>query len=335
MKHDSAKPLNINAIETALDELLEYYRQALRAAEFLPVHGRVPNEEFLPQIAQPVVSTRSRIDRLRTSWSQTRTRHADWIRSRFAVRPLVRMFLSSHIRSKLRSIADRLEVERLASGHIDGNALERLDVIIKKLRDFDKRLAPRRIGWLKWLGWVWVVAAPLLTTYLSTFVIPSLPQIAVAGVLAYFVTYLLGFALLVWSPLFGLGALGGFRWKRLILLGQTGDVNIDIAANAVLRWMPAPRTNTYESENRFFETLGLPKPTEFPWDLVLSLKMLLLGPFALSVLILALALIISAGKPGWPVLIAVVLLFVFFFCLRSILRPISRAMRERAQRGAC
>ena len=334
MKKDSAKQLDINAIETALDELLECYRQAIRAAEFLPAHGHVPDREYLVEIAQPAGPTQSRIGRLRTSLLQTRTRHADWISSRFAVRSLARMFLRSHIQSKLRAIADRLEVERLASGRMDAHALKQLDIVIGELLDYDKRLFHRRTGWLKLPGWMWAIAAPLLTTYLSTLVIPSL-EVTVAGVLGLLVTYLLLIAIMVWAPLFVWGALGGFRWKRLILLGQTGDVNIDVATNAVLRWAPAPQANTYKSENRLFEILGLPKPSEFPWDLVLSPRTVLLGPLALAALILALAFSISAAKPGWPILIAVVvLLFVFFFCLRSTVRPISRAMRERVLRDA-
>jgi len=146
LKKDSAKPLDINAIETVLDELLEHYRQAIRAAEFLPAYGRVPDREYLVEIAQPVGPTRSRIGRLRTSLLQTRTRYADWIRSHFAVRSLARMFLHSHIRSKLRAIADRLEVERLASGRMEANTLERLDIVVRKLRDYDKCLAHRRTG---------------------------------------------------------------------------------------------------------------------------------------------------------------------------------------------
>jgi hypothetical protein len=330
LKQDCAKPLDINAIEISLDELMEHYRQALRAVELLPVHGRVPDREYLIEIAQSVGPALSRIGRLRTSLSQARVRHADWISNRFAVRSLARMFLRSHIRSKLRYIADRLEVERLASGHIDENILKRLNVVIKKLRDFDKRLAPRRLEWLKWLGWVWGILATLLPPYLTTFVTPILTKISVAEVLVYFVIYLLYLVLLVSFPLFTYVVLGGFRWKRLILLGQTGDVNIDIAANAVLRWISAPLTNTYQSENRFFETLCLPKPSEFPWDLVLSPGTVWLGPLALSFFIFALA----AAKPGWSIIITIVLLFLFFFCIVAIIRPILRVMRERAQRCA-
>jgi hypothetical protein len=58
--------------------------------------------------------------------------------------------------------------------------------------------------------------------------------------LVYIATYLLGFVLFVWAPLYLCLALGGFRWKRLILLGQTGDMNIYVP-NVVLRWVRGPQ----------------------------------------------------------------------------------------------
>jgi hypothetical protein len=56
-------------------------------------------------------------------------------------------------------------------------------------------------------------------------------------------------------PLLRLGAIGGFRWKRLILLGQTGDMGIDPVTNAILWWTLAPQANTYQSENRYVQYL--------------------------------------------------------------------------------
>ncbi len=331
MKKNPAKPLDINLVETALDKLLECYRQAIRAAEFLPAIGRVQDKEYLVEIVQPVRPAKGRIARLRTSLHQTRIRNADWISSRFAVRPLTRMFLFSHIRSKLSTISDRLEVELLASGRMEANTLERLNIVVIKLRDYDKRLAHRRTGWLKLPGWIW----PLAVTYLGTLVIP-MPVAAITEVMVKFTFYLLGFAMLICIPLFYPLMLGGFRWKRLILLGRVGDVNIGISTNVILRWVPAPLMNTYKTENRLFETLGLPKPREFPWDLVFSPTTILLGSIALIALILTPGLIFSVTKPGWSTLVAVVvLLFMFFFCVRSILRPIFRARHERIRRDAC
>ena len=332
LKHDPGKSLDIDAIEAAMGELLEHYRQALRAAERLPVFGPVPATEFLAEIASPVSSKQGRINRLRTSLLQTRTRHADWFRIRFAVRSLVRTFLRSHIRSKLCAFADRLEVERLASAHMDANTLKRLDIVIEEVRNINERLALRSTKWLKLMGWIWAIVAPLLITYFRALVVPNSGSV-VPIILVYLATYLLLFASLVWAPLFIIGALGGFRWKRLILVGQIGDVNIDIATDAVLRWMSAPQVNTYQSENRLFETIGLPKPSEYPWDLVLSPVTILLAALTLATFIMAWAFSIPATKLDWPILIAFVMLFVSFFCLRCMLRPILRAMRERVLRG--
>ena len=334
MALDPAKPLDINAIETALDDLLEHYRQALRAVELLPCFGRVPDNECTVQIAQPVGPARSRISRLKRSFVQTRTRHADWMSWYFAVRRFARMFLRSHIRSKLRTIADRLEVERFASGHMDANTLKRLDDIIRKLRNYDKSLTQERIFGSKsqaWLWRIWPVAAPVLLTYLTTLAHPS---IKIAGLLGYIIAYVLWSAAVVWPPLFTLLGLGGFRWKRLVLLGQTGDTNIGMTSNAVLRWVSGPQANTYEAENRFFTTLGLPKPDEFPWDFAFMPQMFLLTPLALAFLVLGLDLAFSAKELGWPVLIAVVLIVLFVLCVHFIRRSISRVKRERRQRSA-
>lgn len=335
MTIDPAKSLDINTVEAALDGLLEHYRQALCAVELLPVWGRVPNNEYIVQIAQPVGSKRSRIHRLRISLQQARIRHADWVRFHFAARSLARMFLRSHIRSKLRTIADRLEVERFAGGHMDKNTSKRLDDVITKLRDYDKSLAQRRTFWLRLPGWIWLATAPVLFTYLTTLVILSITVIGVR-VLIYIVIYLPYVVLFAWLPLFGFVALGGFRWKRLILLGQVGDMKLEIATNLVLCCASAPQANAYEAENRFFGILGLPKPDEFPWDLVLEPPPFLSTALVLSFFTLVLALCISAKEPSLPILIAI-LIFVALFILyvRFILRPIFRAMRERRQRGAC
>ncbi|MCJ7575176.1 MAG: hypothetical protein MUO80_00560 [Dehalococcoidia bacterium] len=310
---DPAKSLDINAIEPALDNLLEHYRQALRAVELLPGHGRVPNNELIVQIGRPVDTKRRRL---------------------LAVRRLARMFLRSHIRSKLRTITDRLEVERLASGHMDVNTLKRLDDIIGKLRDYDKSVFQRRTFWSELPGWLWPVAAPILFTalykYLATLTVTA------AGVLVYIAIYLLFFVAFVWFPLYLYLALGGFRWKRLILLGQIGDVNIDIVPNAILRWMRGPQANTYESENSFFATLGLPKPDEFPWDRVLEPPLFLSSALVLSFFMVALAVSIPAKEFSWPLLIIDVIFIAFLLLyLRFIVRPISRDMRGRKQRQAC
>jgi hypothetical protein len=322
--------LNISAVKTAIDELLEHYRQALLAVEYLPSSGPVPSVEFFVD-ASPSDASKSKENQAKTFRGRKRTIQGDWFRIRFAIRFLARMFLRSHIRSKLRTIADRLEVERLASGHMDPSELKQLDDIIKELRYFDDRLWLRSLWWLKPVGWIWAIALPLLITYLTTLLIQS-HGISATGILATFVSYLLFFGMIVYAPLFICGALGGFRWKRLILVGQIGDANIDIATNAKLHWLPAPESNTYQAENQLFEILGLPKPSEFPWDLVFTPTWFLLAVLALSALILAIALVIPMQAVEWLVLVPIALLIIFFMCLHFLLHHISKIKRERSQR---
>lgn len=331
---DPAKPLDIDAVEAALDDLLEHYRQALRAVQLLPCCQRVPDNECTVQIAPAVGPTRIRLRCVRTSLVEIRTRHADWIRIHFASRRLARMFLRSHIRSKLRTIADCLEVERFAGGHMDANALKRLDDIIRKLGAYDKSFTKRRTFWLRLPGWIWPVAAPILFTALYSYF--ATLTVTATGVLVYIAIYLLGFASLVWAPLYLCIALGGFRWKRLILLGQAGDINIGIAPNAVLCWVRGPQANTYESENRLFGILGLPKSAEFPWDCVLAPPQFLSAALVLALFMVVLAVNIPGKEFSWPLLI-VDMVFVAFLILylHFIVRPIFRDMRARRQRSAC
>jgi hypothetical protein len=243
------------------------------------------------------------------------------------------MFLRSHIRSKLRTIADRLEVERFAGGHMDANTLKRLDDIIRRLGAYDKSFTQRRTFWSRLPGWIWPVAAPILFTALYKY--STALTVTATGILVYIATYLLGFVLFVWAPLYLCLALGGFRWKRLILLGQTGDMNIYVP-NVVLRWVRGPQANTYESENRFFGTLGLPKPDEFPWDRVLEPPPFLSTAVVLAFFMVVLAVNFPAKEFSLPLLIVDVVFVAFLILyLRFIVRPIFRAMRERRQRSAC
>lgn len=296
MALDPAKPLDINAVEAALDELLEHYRQALRAVELLPAWGYVQNRGY------------------------------------FVVRRLVRMFLRSHIRSKLRAIADHLEVERFASGHMDANTSKRLSDIVRRVRAYDKCLAQRRTLLLGLLGWIWPVAVPVLATYLTTLFIPSL---RVTGVLVYIAIGLLYFASTAWFPLHIVVGSGGFDGKRLILLGQTGYINTDITTGAALHLVPMPEANTYEYENRFFGTLGLLKPEEFPWDLMLAPPALISTALALAFFLLALAFLPAATEPNLAALAAVVLFIAAILCVYFVRRLIGREMRRRRERGAC
>jgi len=307
---DAAKPLDIKAVEAALDELLEHYRQALRAVELLPAWGYVRNGGYFAEITPPFNQTKSH----------------------FVVRRLVRMFLRSHIRSKLCAIADHLEIERFASGHMDANTSKRLSDIIRRVRAYDKCLAQRRTLLLGLLGWIWPVAVPVLATYLTALLIPSL---RVTGVLVYIAIGSLYFAVTAWFPLYIVVGSGGFEGKRLILLGQIGYINTDIMTGAALHLVPMPEANTYKYENRLFGTLGMLKPEEFPWDVMLAPPALMSTALALGFLLLALAFLPAATEPNLAAIAAVALFIAAIFCVYLVRRLIGSEMRRRRERSAC
>lgn len=327
-------PFNIDAIESDLDKLLEDYRLALRAVELLPSYGIVPANEFQASIAALIPkSAKRRSARIKVAVLRYGNRHADLATSRFAIRSVARMFLRSHVRTKLRLFADRLEVERLAYTRLNDVQQKRLDNLIQRLRDYDYRLAPRKSNWLNVFGWIWGIVAPIVITYLSTLVIHPSTHITPGEVLIYIATYLMALAIIVQWPLFIFGVEGGFRWKRLILLGQSGEVNMDISA--FIRWTKSPQANAYVSEYHLFQTLGISKPIEFPWDLVLSPLTVLGIPLALAFFIIGIAISIPMKGLSWVELIPFAFVAIGFVILFRVLRPIFKSIRRRQQNGVC
>ncbi len=313
-----------------MNELLELYRQALRSVEFLPTLGSVPSDEFLTDIPKPVFAKQNLIRHFKASYIQARIHNADWFKYRFAIRWLVRIFIHSHIRSKLRNIITFLEVERLASRSMNEDTRDQLEDAIAELRKFVEYPGYRNIRWLKLFTWMWTFASPILPIYISYVLSNSSTVIAI---LSGSITFLLIFILLVWAPLYLVVVLGGFRWKRLILVGQAGDVNIDIASNASLCWAIAPQANVYLSENRLYQVIGLPKPLEFPWDLILSPVSLFFSGLAISFLVLSVIVIIPAQQFDWRMVLSIVFLLLFILMIRFIVQPINRTKRVRALRN--
>ena len=301
----------------------------------LPARGDVPQSQFLAVDTQPRHQRQSSIGRLWESVVGKKVDHADWIRNRRAVRFIVRTYLCAHIQSKLQVIAYHLNVERLKNRNMDVSTSVRLGIITRELEDYIRTIAPTKTLWMKLLGWLWFFATSLFSGYLVT-IISSGHKLNIFLILTYLLIYIGLFAILFLVPLFDSVVLGGFRWKRLILLGQTGDVNLDISPSIVLRWNRAPSGNTYKSENHLFGILGFKKPNELPWDLVLSPRTIFLTIGALILLLFTVgAFIIAATKLDWSLLIGCIFLALFIACLYYIFTPIRKIMRDRAQHNAC
>jgi len=318
-------------MQAVINELLEAYRQALLSTDSLPAFGPVPRLEFQANIAWSINTDHNLKSHLKNTATSFRNRHADWVTHRVAFRWLVKQFLLSHIRSKLKTLLDRLEIERLGHGYMDTNTSRKLDAIIADLRDFRKRLAPINVTLLNIFGGVWTLVAPLLSVYFSH-IIGGQRSFSSTSLMV-FANYLLLISMLTWPILSTVGALGGFRWKRLILLGRTGDV--DVSLSAFIRWTKAPTTNTYQLETRLFQIIGLPKPIEFPWDTVLSPDKVLMFALSLALFIWSIAIFIQiavSNKLNWSLLIFLVFFGSSIFLFKHFLfDPIVRTKRERSK----
>lgn len=332
MEHGCVKMLDIGLIEKRVQKLSEDYRQALRAVEFLPQFGRVPIGEFISEVGLSVNKKKSTWTRKTVVKLGKKRPAGDWANSRFAFRPIARTLLRSHIRSKFRSIADRLDVEQLASASRGTTYSRELDDIIKRLRYFDERISDKR----KRLSKLGTVIGPLLVIILPA-IIGRLTigsgGLTLSAVIVYIATVLLGFAFFAWIPLYYFVVLGGLRWKRLILLGQTGDVYMDVAT--LVQWSRAPLENTYRSENEVFQALGLPKPTEFPWDVAFTPDKLLSAVLAIALLMLALAIALPMKEFDWPFAVAMVLEFFALGFLSYAVKSTNNTKRYRTKNNIC
>lgn len=330
MKYHPEKIVDVNLLEKRLDDLLENYRQALRAAEFLPAFGHVQMGDLFCEYGQEIVSSEGSKPRKKSN--KLPKKHFSWNPSKFAVRSLVKMFLRAHVRSKLRNIADKLDIELLVNERMEINSSKQLNNIIERLRNYDKKLANKSTLLNKIGTWIWPVIVSIITAYFSRHVIPA-NGTTVTNVLTNIATGLFEFGVITYLWVFGVGALAGFRWKRLILLGQAGEVEADGAV--IVHWISAPLSNTYQSENQLFEILGLPKPIEFPLDVALAPDKFLSAVLACGMFLYGWAVIIPAKQYNWPVWIAsifVVLSMVLFFFL--IIQPLARISRQRMRNTA-
>jgi hypothetical protein len=316
VKREPEKQLDLEKFEIVLDELLINYRNAIRAAECLP--GTIPSDEFILEPAQ--------------NKGKSKKPGGDWYHSRRAIGSIAKIFVKSHVRHNLSIIADKLEVERLAKRDLGSDNQKRLDNIIRELKDFENRLSPKRPGWWKSLGWIWAIVAPVVVLLIQGWIV-STHHITPSLILINIAIGVMLLAILIYIPLYCWGALWGYRWKRLILVGQTGDINAEFESSAVLRWLGAPRANTYQSENQLYEVLGLPKPLEFPWDMAFSPLTVMGLASLLAFFLFGLAWLIPQKNFSWIDLVPTVLILISIYSVPWSLRLIRRAKQKRLTRN--
>jgi hypothetical protein len=259
-------PLDLVVIESRLGELIDNYRNALRIVSRLPRIGRLE-------------TSISRTFKGQKPISSSRLRH------RWVIRPFVRLFVEVHIRAKIEGIIRVLNVEGMSLADDSDDRAKKIKLWIKRLHEFRRML----LGWGSLYGVL--TKAPLISTLLPLLgaVLLQLSGVDFSGASAFgtsvtklaqsggwaFVLGLLkvmAVIILYLYMLFSAVVVGfGFRCKRAIF--NRGETVPDLfERNPFVReienWSEIPTTNIYQTENRLFETLQVPKPTEFPLDLV-------------------------------------------------------------------
>ena len=236
------------------------------------------------QDALRIVTRLPRIGRLETSDSKSGRKRRRWV-----VRPFVRIFVESHIRSKVDVIVTVLNLETSPLIDEASNETQKIKSWTRQLRAFSKRLR----GWAGSFGLL--TRAPLMTALLPLFgafltqmvgisfsnwesfgtsiakLGQSAPRASIVASLK-----LVALMLLYCYMLFSTVVVGfGFRGKRAIFSG--GETEPDFSRrdmftteSSVEVWDRIPNTNIYHAENELFKTLRIEKTTEFPLDIVAS-----------------------------------------------------------------
>lgn len=299
-------PVDLDELETRLEKLMESYRDALKYVEHLPSIGRVSistgevdvdriqvlqgiakksgidtsHELEKPGYAIEYDKEKQSADVRADNVDKKLFKKSKFLASRailklsypshtWVARSLVRLFVESHIRSKLEVIIRYLRIETSAciKEPESNERAKKLKSYINQLDEFKKTLS----GWNQpgkvvveapWLPAVIALATPALFQLIGkdTTVQLSLHALAALGLLLLYMYMLL-------SPL---PIHLGFRVKRAIFVEGKTKIRGYFRKHKLIKWVGFPKTNIYQLEDQVFEVIGVPKPREFPLDFVMA-----------------------------------------------------------------
>lgn len=250
----SVQTVDLDKLEMRLEKLMESYRDALKYVEHLPSIGRVGVKYH-----EEKQSTDQRCER--GGVSRVRNPSHRWV-----ARSLVRLFMESHIKSKLEVIIRYLRIERSVciKEPESNNRAKKLNTYINQLDEFKKTL-------FNWNQPVTVVAkAPWLPAVIALATPVLVQLIGISSGLLHTLIVLGVILLEMYMFLSPLPLRLGFRVKRAIFAeGKTLRGLFEDSAE-LITWVNFPRTNIYQVEDQVFEVIGVPKPKEFPLDVVMG-----------------------------------------------------------------
>lgn len=283
--------IDLEAVESAVLELLRHYRIALQFASDMPLLGRSAISVLVMESAEePKFNPAS-------SW------HARW-----GSRPLTRVYLETHVRRQLQAIGDCLRLELIGSAP-ELDETKRIAALKEELEGAAEPL----FRWRRLVGLVTrlppiAAALPVLAAALARPFAEGVSAHAVLSALLWVVaTALVLWILVVWPSL-----RLGFRVKRAILAGGEDLRHQWANMPGMVHWegfrapgffddpsgdrrLGFPAINVYKRENDVFRALGRRKPAEVPLDLLFSLM-----PYLWYVgSVLYLYVLVAAVVRGW------------------------------------
>ncbi|MBM4444851.1 MAG: hypothetical protein FJ020_06070 [Chloroflexi bacterium] len=177
----------------------------------------------------------------------------------FSIRPVVRLFVETHVSARASEMARFLRPKRLMMGQESADDRQRLDECLRSLAYAEGMVAggSRSLGPVRYVPPV-VFALSWILIALN----PGFRQLQTAAL--YLVLYSFPFLIML---VYAVVIRFGFRWKRAFFAGWPLG-----AVRGVDRTRPSEANRSasiYELETRVYAGLGLPKHREFPIDVVL------------------------------------------------------------------
>ena len=243
--------------------------------------------------------------------------------SGFAVGPLVRLFVETHIHSKTVHIGRHLRQARLALAEERSESLDFLDKQLRLL-EYAEHLAT---GWGRFISLLRFL--PAVGVLFSLGIVAFSFDIREAPRQIYFILSLIPLLMLVIYPLI---VRFGFRWKRAIFLSWPGEPNKAIDQERLVR--DESYQNIYELENRTYSDLGLEKGLEVPIDLLLHPAPYWFVEFLVASILLIVGLATREASAenivlGWT-LVGLSQLALLLICFRWTLGLFTRYRRRKA-----
>jgi len=245
-----------------------------------------------------------------------------WVRDwwwGFSIRPVVRLFVETHVSARASEMGRFLRPKRLMMVDRSAEDALRLDASLRSLAYAEGMVAggSRSLGPVRYIlpvvfagSWILIALNPAFRQLQTALLLLALNALPFLMLLIYAVVVRFG-----------------FRWKRALFAGWPLGPATGVDRTRLPEAKKSP--SVYELENRVYADMGLRKHTEFPIDVVLHpAPYLFLALLAASVILLA-----RADLPAARLLtVALVLvLSMLLFLVPAV--GIVRRYRERRKAG--